>query len=375
MGNVPLWDRAAWDGLDRLDSTVEADVCVVGLGGSGLTAVHALLDRGARVVGVDAGAVARGAAGRNGGLLLAGLAPFYHDAVRALGRERASALYRATMDEQERIAATTPDHVRATGSLRIAEDDGELRDCERQREALERDGLPVGAYEGPEGRGLLFPTDLSMNPLERVRALTRSAAERGAQLFEQSPAREIAGDEVVAGEGRVRCRATIVAVDGGLERVLPELADRVRTARLQMLGTAPAVDVRLPRPIYVRYGYEYAQQLDDGSIALGGFRDRFEADEWTHDATPTEDVQGLLDAFLRERIGTNAEVTHRWAATVAYTDGPLPVVAEPRPDVWAIGAYSGTGNLIGALAGRAAAALASAESAPLVPLFTDPIGG
>ncbi len=41
-------------------------MCVVGLGGSGLTAVSELLARGARVVGLEAGGVAGGAAGRNG---------------------------------------------------------------------------------------------------------------------------------------------------------------------------------------------------------------------------------------------------------------------------------------------------------------------
>ena len=56
----------------------------------GLTCVGELLRLGARVVGIDAGPVAAGAAGRNGGFLLAGSYHFYHDAVERLGRERAS---------------------------------------------------------------------------------------------------------------------------------------------------------------------------------------------------------------------------------------------------------------------------------------------
>jgi gamma-glutamylputrescine oxidase len=48
-------------------------------------------------------------------------------------------------------------------------------------------------------------------------------------------------------------------------------------------------------------------------------------------------------------------VSHRWAATVGYTQDALPVLEEVRPGVWAIGAYSGTGNVIGALCGRAVA--------------------
>lgn len=87
--DVPLWEEGGWEPLPSLAGEVEADVCVVGLGGSGLSAVLELLRLGRSVVGVDAGSVAGGAAGRNGGLLLAGLAAFHHDAVAALGRERA----------------------------------------------------------------------------------------------------------------------------------------------------------------------------------------------------------------------------------------------------------------------------------------------
>src|SRR5690606_8525434 len=81
-------------------------------GDSGLAAVAELLRLGVDTVGLDAGIVAGGAAGRNGGFLLAGLAAFHHDAVEKLGRARAVKLYRATAEELERFAATTPQFVR-----------------------------------------------------------------------------------------------------------------------------------------------------------------------------------------------------------------------------------------------------------------------
>jgi glycine/D-amino acid oxidase-like deaminating enzyme len=37
---------------------------------------------------------------------------------------------------------------------------------------------------------------------------------------------------------------------------------------------------------------------------------------------------------------------------VGYTESGLPVVSEVRPGVWAVGGYSGTGNVIGTLLGR-----------------------
>ncbi|HET7274236.1 MAG TPA: FAD-dependent oxidoreductase, partial [Longimicrobiaceae bacterium] len=71
--NVPVWDDARWEALPALHGDVEADVCVIGLGGSGLSCARELLDMGQRVVGLDARSVGGGAAGRNGGFLLAGL--------------------------------------------------------------------------------------------------------------------------------------------------------------------------------------------------------------------------------------------------------------------------------------------------------------
>lgn len=367
--NTPIWDTGRWTALPAAAEALTCDVCVVGLGGSGLTAIHELLAKGVDVIGLDAGTVAGGAAGRNGGLALAGLAPFYHSAVKDIGRERALGLYRATLEEQQRVLAATPEEARVTGSLRIAVDAAEGEDCVQQFEAMQSDGLPVELYDGEFGRGLLFPTDLSLNPLARCRSLALQAVQQGARLFEASRATDITGESVTSNGHSIRCGSVIVAVDGHLDQVLPELAPRVRTARLQMLGTEPVTDVRIDRPMYLRDGYEYVQQLPSGAFALGGFRDMHEEDEWTHDASPTEEIQSLLEQFLRDALSVTAPIAYRWAASVGYVEGALPVMEEVRPGVWAIGGYSGTGNLVGALAGRAAAAAATGSTSELLTLF------
>lgn len=367
--NPPVWDDGSWRGLPRLDGDASADVCVVGLGGSGLTCVGELRRRGVSVAGIDAGEVAGGAAGRNGGFLLAGTYDFYHDAVARHGHHRARAIYRRTMDEIRRIAAETPEAVRLTGSLRIADSDEEVEDCRHHLAALRADDLPAEWYDGPEGMGLLLPTDGAFNPLLRCRILAARAAQAGARLYEHTPAVEIGPGQVRTPRGTIRCDHVIVAVDGRLEAIFPELGDRIRTARLQMLATAPTDEVRIPRPVYARWGFEYWQQLPDGRVALGGFRDVGGDPEWTHDIDPSERVQTSLEGFLRERIGVRAPVTHRWAASVSFTSTGLPIVEEVRPGVVAVGGYSGTGNVIGALCGRAAAELALEGASELAGLL------
>lgn len=356
---APAWDDdPTWSPPWALDGDAHCDTCVIGLGGSGLVAVHALLDAGVDVIGLDMDDVGAGAAGRNGGLLLAGIAHFHHDAIRLLGHELAHRWYVDTLRELDDVFASMPTLTRRTGSLRIAHDDAEVVDCRHHLAALRRDGFPAEWYEGPEGEGLLLPTDGVMQPLARTRHLARTAIARGARLHARTAVWGIRGGRVVTEGGTVHARTVIVAVDGALERLLPELAPHVRTARLQMCATAPTREITLSRPIYRRFGWDYVQQRDDGSLLLGGFRDACLDDEWTHDATPTAAVQGHLEGWLRAGLGVSAPVTHRWAARVAYTHNGAPICRVVRPGVFAIGAYSGTGNIVGALCARRAVAWA-----------------
>jgi glycine/D-amino acid oxidase-like deaminating enzyme len=235
--------------------------------------------------------------------------------------------------------------------------------------ALREDGFPAEPYAGAEGIGLLVPTDCAFDPMLRCRLLACRWSEAGVRLFQHSPVVDLRRREVVTGEGRVRCERVVVAVDGRLGSILPELASRVRAVRLQMLATAPTTEVRIPRPVYARWGYDYWQQLENGRVVLGGFRDAGGDAEWTENATPSSRIQGLLERFLREKLGVRAAITHRWAATVSYSLNGLPVLAEVRPGVVATGAYSGTGNVMGALCGRAAARLALGERPELVGLI------
>jgi len=331
-----------------------ADVCVVGLGGSGLTAALRLAERGADVVAVDAHGLAAGAAGRNGGFLLAGLALFHHDAVARLGRARAVGLYHWTLEELDRTLADLPVSVaRRVGSLRIAADAEEASDVDRMLAALEADALPAEAYDGPEGHGLLLPTDAAMDPHARCAVLADRALAAGVRLYAPFFVDHIGDGVVRAGDRVVRARRIVVAVDGGLEVLLPELAGRIRTVRLQMLATAPDPGVSLPRPVYRRWGYDYAQQLDTGEVLLGGGRDRSAVEEGAP-PVPSDDVQGYLDTEVR-RLGGTAPVTARWAARAGFTDDLLPVCEEVRPGVLAVGGYSGHGNVVGTGCGRLAA--------------------
>ena len=363
------WDDdpvvAAWPGFAPLDGDVAADACVVGLGASGLAAVEAFADRGLSVVGIDAGRVAAGAAGRNGGFLLGGPAPFLHEAIARWGHQPAAELYHATLRELRDLADRLgPEVVRRTGSIRLAGLPGEpppvdeVADIAAHAAALRDNGIAVEDYDGPLGVGITLPDDCAVNPAVRaMRIATDAAARPGVRLYEHTQATRVAAGTVTTPHGRVTAPLIVVAVDGRLEEVLPQLAGRVRTARLQMLATEPIAPGRLPCPVYGRWGYDYAQQAPDGRVFAGGGRDLFVDDEWTPDDEPTETVQRYLDHVAERMAGEPVAVTHRWAASVGFTADGRPLCAEVGGGVVAVGGYCGTGNLVGPLAARAAVAL------------------
>jgi glycine/D-amino acid oxidase-like deaminating enzyme len=155
-----------------------------------------------------------------------------------------------------------------------------------------------------------------------------------------------------------------VAVDGGLTTILPELSADARSVRLQMVGTATEASAVTPFATGTRWGWDYFQQTASGAIALGGCRDVGGEGEYTTDASPSPDVQGALERRLHDDLGVAAPITHRWAAVVSYTESAVPILREVRPHVWAVGAYSGTGNLLGAAMARIAARRSLGLAAP-----------
>lgn len=374
-----------WPGRSALDAAVSADACVVGLGGTGLAAAQELADRGLLVIGVDAGRIAAGAAGRNGGFLLGGGAPSFADASRNWGADVAAALYRQTLAELDRLQQQLGTNViRRVGSIRLAglpgvpADDAaaadqaaELVDCAEELAMLTAAGIRAEAYGGELGRGIYLPDNAVMNPVARAFRLA-SALPASVQLYEHSPVVGITPGRVTTSAGSVSAGLIVVAVDGRLDALLPQLAPFVRTARLQMLSTAP-IPARLPCAVYGRWGYDYAQQDASGRLLVGGGRDRHVVDEWTRDTAPTAPVQAWIEQVAVRMAGRPVDVTHRWAASVGFTADGKALCGSVDDGILACGGYSGTGNLVGPVAARAAIALAL-DGTGVPPYFTSALG-
>jgi gamma-glutamylputrescine oxidase len=364
---VPYWLDEPYDPRPPLAGEVEVETCVIGAGVAGLSCARRLAQHGIETLVLERDTVAGGASGRNGGFLIAGLAPFHNDAVELYGRDYASRIYARTLAVQEEMYALAvelgvSDAVRRVGSLRVSVSEEEAEHVRRHVEALRADGFPGAlvpreelppALRGYAHNACLTDHDGALHPARWIRALAADAERAGVRIHERSAVSAPADGLVKATGGSVRAQHVVVAADGALPALVPVYAGRVRPRRLHMVGTAPLPERVVDTLVYARWGYEYFQQLPDGRILAGGFSDLDGDDSYTDRPEGSQRVWERIERYLREDIGVEAPVTHRWTGTVGYSDERRPFVGPVpgRPGLFVAGGYSGTGNVPGFLAG------------------------
>ena len=352
----------------RIDGRV--DVAIVGAGVTGCSAALRLAEAGLRVRVHDARGVAEGASGRNGGFALGGGAARYDVARETYGAEQAAGYWRWTAEALDRMAELAGDALRRTGSYRLAGDDEERDGIRLEYEALREDGFEADWLEDvPSAATGLFhgaishPHDGAIQPARFVRRLAAAATAAGAEIREHD---EVENIEALDAE------RVVVATDGYGHGLVSELADAIWPTRGQVIVSEPLHEVLYDRPHYARQGFDYWQQLPDGRILLGGFRDVSILDELTDVEETTPTIQNSLDSFLYELAGREVEVTHRWAGIFGLTQDMLPLVgAVPGHDerVWVAGGYSGHGNVLGFACGELVADAILGRESPQLELL------
>jgi gamma-glutamylputrescine oxidase len=385
---VPYWLDEPYEPRPPLAGDVEVEACVIGAGVAGLSCARRLARHGIDTLVLERDTVAGGASGRNGGFLIAGLAAFHVDAGERYGRDQARRLYARTLAAQEEMYALADelgagDAVRRVGLLRVSVSEEEAEHVRRHVEALRADGFPGELVERDElppalrryaHNGCLTGHDGALQPARWIRALAGEVERAGVRIHEgsavEAPVSAPAEGPVPTAAGSVGARHVIVAADGALPALVPRYDGLVRARRLHMVATAPPAERLVDRPVYARWGYEYFQQRPDGRILAGGFGDLDGADSYTDRPDGSPRIWERIERYLREDLGVEARVTHRWTGTVGYTEDRLPFVGPVpgQPGLYVAGGYSGTGNVPGFLAGQELADMVAGVGAS-EPLF------
>jgi gamma-glutamylputrescine oxidase len=240
------------EALPALTGTVEADVCVVGAGLAGLTTALELQRRGRQTVLLEAGRLAAGASGRNGGFVFNGFARAIDELAAVIGRSDAKALYRLSQRGSEyvraELASLAPDAKMGDGvlvALRI--DDAEA--LKRRRDLMAREFDEVLELKSTEETRVLLRTEryyqsvlqpkaFHIHPLRYALALAKDAQGQGVRIHENTRAllveRHGAGFVVRTPSGTILSEHVIHCVSALDRRILwgGKITTRVNAPRL-----------------------------------------------------------------------------------------------------------------------------------------------
>ncbi len=305
--------------------------------------MHHLRARGARSVLVEREHIAAGASGRNAGFLLAGVADNYADAVRTYGRARAREIWQMTLENHDLMIEAVggqPVGYRRLGSATLASDKKEAALLEESAQLLREDGFEATW----DGMRLVNPRDGEVDPAAAVGALARQAPPRAIREGVNVTAIEAGSSDVSVRSHGAECHAgcVILATNAYTPLLLSQVA--IQPRRAQMLASAPDAARLSDLPTYSHFGYRYWRQLTTGEVLVGGWRDTAYEVEVGYDERPTAGIQGHLDAQLKS-LGAEAEVSHRWAGTMGFTESGLPLVGpvEGMKNVYTCAGFNGHG--------------------------------
>ena len=352
-----IWlDEVAPEIHPQLDEDTTADVAIVGAGIAGVATAYHVSRSGAKVVVLEARAVAEAASGRNAGFLLAGVAENFVAAARRYGEDRTLRIWRFTRHNQELVRRIVENEriscdLAWNGSAQIAGDDEEWMEIRESAERLKNEGVRVRLT--PEERAAIYDEDGELHPVRYVRGLAGAAAGGGARIHDGTRAIAVSKNEVRTDRARVRAGAVVICVNAYSRHLVPL---RVRPVRGQMLATAPVAPRVFERPAYANRGYRYWRQRADGSLLVGGWRDSAVDEEIGEEERTTLRIQQQLDRFLREHAA-NAKVTHRWAGTMGFSHDALPYVGRLGSGVFVNAGFTGHGMAFATATGELVADL------------------
>ncbi len=375
-----LWLRASRASVDTGELPGETGIAIAGGGLLGVCCAYWLARMGASVVVLERHAVASGATGRNGGLVIPTTAEPYDQAVDRLGAPVAQAVRQLAVEGArllEQIVAEERLSVdyRPGGFLQLALGDEQAAQCRAEIDVTRRHGFEaawldrdatqsrVGTRLGDHITGAMLLPGATTNSVALVDGIAAAARRHGARVFTGIRVTAIRdGDRhrlVETTGGTVRARVVVTALNAWLADLVPAWREVIRPVQGQVVATFPMPAMfACGMAAQVTSHGEYWQQASDGTILLGGCRAVAPPPQDPLAQRPQPAVQEALVRVLPTLFPDLPEpgVQRGWAGAMAFTADGIPVVDEVAESVWAIGGFCGHGMPFGAGIGKLLAA-------------------
>ena len=356
----------------ELDFAIEADVCVIGGGLAGLNVARELARRGWSVALLEAGRIAGGASGRNGGFVLGGYAETVAGIEQRVGADAARTLYRLSREGVELVRRTIVEtrmpgvspvpgslkvarHVGGAAALRAEADHlarryGQILEPwprERVREVLRSERYQAGLYDAGA---------FHIHPLNYSLGLAAEASRLGARLYEGSPAVAIDTTSlrrsVRSPKGAVRCDHIVLAgsalLTGSLQRRVAGAIVPVSTfiAVTEPLGDRLGEAIAFPGAVSdTRRAGNYFRVIEGGRLLWGmGIT--------TRNRPPADLAAKMARDIARSFPGLGgARIDRCWSGIMGYARHKMPQIGEIAPGIWIASAFGGHGLNTTATAG------------------------
>lgn len=347
------------------------DVCVIGGGYTGLSTALHLRARGLRVAVLERDRAGAGASGRNGGQVITGQRVDQDALEQKFGEERARTLWQLAQDAKSLVRSLVVDHEIACdlvpGHLTAAAKRAHANHLLAYAEHLAtRYGYSAGRFVSQDEMQSLVACDryfggyydaeaFHINPLAYAQGLARAAENGGATIYENS--RVIGIDRgkrlrIATGGGSVDCEFAVLACNGYLGNLVPEVASYILPISNYVVATeqldAARAQSLIPSRAAVadtKFVLDYYRLSPDNRLIFGGGE--------TYGAAPTD-----IGAFVRphlERVFPqlkNVAIDYAWQGTLAITLPRLPHVGKLGANLFFAQGYSGHGVAIATHMGK-----------------------
>lgn len=366
QGHAPSWYAAsATPAPERpaLADDVEADVCVVGAGYSGLSTALSLAESGLQVRLLEAVAVGHGASGRNGGQVVNGLNAGL-DRIRARHGEAAADLVGSLLQTGAGIIRSRIEQYGIAcdyrpGNLYAALNRGHMRELEAKQALWRAHGmddhelLDAGAMRAHVDSsryvgGMIDHSGGHLHPLNLALGEAAAFESLGGIVHEHTPvlAVEHAGSRLRLRTPHGSVSAGHVALCGNayMAGVVPELERRVMPVTTQMVATVPLGEARasalLPTDVCVedcRYVLDYYRRSADHRLLFGG--------GIRYDGCDPADIRASLRGKLEKVFPQlrGVELEFAWSGTFALSFTRVPQIGRLDDGCWFAHGYSGHG--------------------------------
>jgi L-pipecolate oxidase len=358
-----------------LSESRKADVVVVGGGFTGISAALHLAQGGAKVAVLEAVELGFGGAGRNVGLVNAGMWVMPNTLVDTLGTAYGERLLKFLGDAPSAVFDLIDKHgidceVKRNGTLHCGVGDKGVRELEERAEQWQSRGAPVRVLNAAEtaaktgtsayAGSLLDLRAGTIHPLAYVRGLAGAAITAGADIFTGSSALsadQVSGKwEVRTAGGKVSADWIVVATDAYSTAPWKELrSEQIHLPYFNFATEPLSSDLRssiLPerqgawdtKEVLSSFRFDRAGRLVFGSVgALRGTGTAIHR-SWARRALQT----------LFPNIG-DVRFESEWYGLIGMTENNLPRFHKLAPNVLAVSGYNGRGIAPGTVFGRALA--------------------